>query len=129
LQVRQLQREFALELQSAKEESYAEGFRGLARDFVLESDVLSLIQTQLAATSATIEPGVQQTAELLELQLREFRRLADLEPIGVNTEVLFDPKQHRTREQLRLGEPAIVVEPGWLLGSEMIKMPIVRRRH
>lgn len=125
----QMRDEFALELQAAREESYTAGFRGLARKFVLESDILSLIQTYMTTSSANAEPNGLKAARLLELLLREFRRFVDLQPIAVDTLVLFDPKQHRTREQLHLGEPAIVVEPGWLLASEMIKMPIVQRRH
>jgi len=122
------EKQFVRERQQAIEDGRREIIRSIALELVSDKDVISELAiwlTQYKSGSAKID----QSAHIHNQMLTRLVKQIHLNPISkINDVVAFNPDQHNTYDRLKPSEEAIVIEPGWRVGREIIKPPLVRRK-
>lgn len=122
------EKQFERERQQAVEDGRREIIKSLALELVTDKDVISELAvwlTEYKSGSAKIDQSARIHNQLLTRLMKQIH----LNPIlKFNETVSFDPNQHHTYDRLRPAEEAIVIEPGWRVGREVIKLPLVRRK-
>lgn len=127
-QSRQQQAEYRLLIQQAQDAGRVEGYITVARSLIESRDVLSILWNW--SSNQQRERSADSRKEWISQDiLARLTTSMRLVPVGqVGSTVEFDPRQHGTSDQLRPGDTSIVVEPGWRIGSEILKLPVVRRQ-
>lgn len=116
------------ETQRALEDGRRETIRSLALELVSDKDVISELTVWLNEYRSG-EAEIDQSAYLHNQILTRLVKQIHLNPITKIDEIVrFNPQQHRTFDLLQENDEAIVVEPGWRVGRDVIKPPLVRRK-
>jgi len=119
----------AMELRKSKEQGYSQGFHGSIKVLVKETKTLNIIQHWLykQRMSQTSSTEIQEAVSLFERLFEDLKYTTGLNYIPIGTILRFDPRSHKSYEKIDVGMKVIVVEPGWLIGNEIIQKPTVRR--
>jgi membrane protein implicated in regulation of membrane protease activity len=127
-QSRKQQAEYRLHIQQAQDAGRVEGYITVARRLIESRDVLSILWNWSSnqQRERSSDSRKEWISEDILTRLTTSMRLVPVGQVGSTVE--FDPNQHGTSDQLRPGDISIVVEPGWRIGSEILKLPIVRRQ-
>jgi hypothetical protein len=125
---RELVFEFEHRIRTAKELGHIEGVRTVAQGLIEDEDVLGEVMEWLHNHKMG-KARENDAARIHSKILEKLKKQARLIPIGEFGEVVnFDPRIHKTLDNLRPGERVIIDEPGWRVASDIIKMPIVRKK-
>lgn len=125
-QLRRQESQCRLQIERAQDAGRVEGFKTVARSLVADRDMLSVLWNW-SSDQRTEHDQVSRpewiSTELLD-RLMQSMRLAYIERVG--TIVEFEPSHYSTWDKLEPRESSVVVEPGWRIGSETLKLPVVR---
>jgi hypothetical protein len=122
----------SLQNRTDAQKQYEQGRRdrivSLASDLVSDQDVLADLSIWLREYEIG-KARLDKAAHVQQQLLDRLMRLIRLYPLmKVLQEVQYNPDEHITYDVLRPGETVIVIEPGWRVGSETIKKPVVEKR-
>lgn len=112
-----------------REESRLQTLKDIALELVADQDVLSELTTWLQKYHHHKEDVDVDSAAYIHLKVLErLVKQVRLRPIArIGDLVKFNPQIHIAYDDLKIGEEAVVKEPGWRVGTEPIKKTIVRR--
>ena len=116
------------EKQQSLEERRRETIKSLAMELISDKDIISELTAWLNEYKVA-EAKIDQSTYIQSQILIRLVKQIHLNPIAkINEIVAFNPDQHRTFDRLKPSEEAVIIEPGWRVGREIIKLPLVRRK-
>ena len=127
-QAQQLKDDFEIDANRKYGQGRKDTLISIANELVSDKDIMTDLATWLMEYDsgvAKIDKAAYVHRQILDRLMRQIR----LFPLSqVWQEIEYDPKQHINYDNLKPGEKAIVVEPGWRVGTEIIKAAVVRRK-
>jgi hypothetical protein len=112
----------------AKSNDRVATLKAVVQSMIADGDVLAEVCTWLDEYEHG-QARIDDSARLHARTLDRFSRGTRLTRIGqVGSTARFDPLGHRTSDRLRPGEDVVLIEPGWRIGDDILKLPVVRRQ-
>ncbi|MEM4724376.1 MAG: hypothetical protein QXP01_05135 [Candidatus Hadarchaeum sp.] len=114
-------------IHQAQDAGRLEGFVAIGRSLAADPNILNILWHDSVGQPILASPNDRKwlSGEILD-RLMQSMRLVQLGKAG--TVVMFDSSQHMPLDALQVGEPCVIVEPGWKVGNEILRSPVVRRK-
>lgn len=127
LRLQQFEAERKKLIQQAQDVGRLEGFVAIGRSLAADPNILSILWHDSVGQPILASPNDRKwlSGEILD-RLMQSMRLVQFAKAG--TVVMFDPSQHTPLDTLQVGESCVIVEPGWKVGNEILRSPVVRRK-
>ena len=131
-QFRSATKEMSLQCKLDMKKQYEQGKRdrlvSLASDLVSDQDImadLSIWLREYETGKARLDKAAYVQQQLLDRLMRLIRLFPLLKVLQT---VQYNPEEHIAYDSLQPSEIVTVIEPGWRVGSEIIKKPVVEKR-